>query len=71
MTEFLSPELEKQNVSMAPQGMRHYVLEQTIRGRNVPVRTMGAREQEALVAAVKQNFPEVYDMAAKKSGAVE
>jgi hypothetical protein len=71
MTELSSPELESPNVDLAAQGMRHYVIERTVRARDVLARTIGTREHAALVEAVKQNFPEIYEETAKNAGATE
>jgi hypothetical protein len=68
MTEFSSPELENPNVDFASQGMRLYAMEQTVRARDVLARTIGTREHAALVEAVKQNFPEIYENTAKSAG---
>ncbi len=46
-------------------------MEQTVRTRNVLARTMGAREHAALVAAVKHNFPEIYEKTVEGAGATE
>jgi|HubBroStandDraft_2_1064218.scaffolds.fasta_scaffold279481_2 hypothetical protein len=69
MTEFSSPEIENSNVDLASQGMRLHVMEQTTRARAALARSVGTHDHSVLVAAVKRNFPEIYDHTSKGAGA--
>jgi hypothetical protein len=71
MTEFSSPKLENPNNDFASQGMRLHAMEQTVRSRSVLAHAMGAHEHAALVAAVKHNFPEIYDNTGESAGVAE
>jgi hypothetical protein len=67
MTEFSSPELENPTIDFAAQGMRLNAMEQTVRAHDVLARTIGTREHAELVAAVRQNFPEIYESTARSA----
>ena len=47
---------------------RHFPIEDADHARNARARTIGTPEHAALVASVKRNFPEIYEMRVDDAG---